>query len=80
VHARFFFPSGGAILEDPATGSACANLGAWFTRTRPGEDIERVVMQGEAVARPSRLHLTVNDGAVRVGGDVVELARGTLEL
>ena len=80
VHARFFFPGVGAILEDPATGSACANLGAWYTRTRAGEDIERVVLQGEAIARPSRLHLTVIQGTVRVGGDVVELARGTLGL
>jgi hypothetical protein len=31
VEARFFFPNGAAILEDPATGSACANLGGWFT-------------------------------------------------
>src|SRR5205085_501252 len=27
--ARFFSPKGPAILEDPATGSACANLGGW---------------------------------------------------
>jgi len=27
--ARFFFPKGSAILEDPATGSATANLGGW---------------------------------------------------
>ena len=32
VESRFFFPSGPAILEDPATGSACANLGGWFSR------------------------------------------------
>src|SRR5262245_22863429 len=30
ILSRFFFPDGSAILEDPATGSACANLGAWF--------------------------------------------------
>ena len=80
VAARFFFPSGTAILEDPATGSACANLGGWFTRTRPGEDVERVVLQGEAVARPSTLHLSVRGGTVFVGGDVVELGRGSIEL
>jgi len=27
--ARFFFPQGAAILEDPATGSATANFGGW---------------------------------------------------
>jgi PhzF family phenazine biosynthesis protein len=78
--ARFFFPSAGAILEDPATGSACANLGGWFVATRPGAAVRRTVSQGEQVARPSTLFLTVQDGAVRVGGDVVELGRGRIEL
>ena len=32
VVARFFFLSG-AVLEDPATGSACANLGGWMLAT-----------------------------------------------
>jgi len=80
VVARFFFPSGAAILEDPATGSACANLGGWFLATRPGADVARVVSQGDEVRRPSTLHLTVAAGAIRVGGEVIELARGTLEL
>jgi len=80
VLSRFFFPKGPAILEDPATGSACANLGGWFTVVRPGTDLSRRVSQGEAVGRPSTLHLTVKGGAIRVGGDVVELGRGTLRL
>lgn len=80
VVARFFFPSGAAILEDPATGSACANLGGWFLATRPGENVTRVVSQGDEVRRPSTLHMTVSAGAIRVGGEVIELARGTLDL
>jgi PhzF family phenazine biosynthesis protein len=80
VSARFFFPVGNAILEDPATGSACANLGGWFQEMRRGADVERVVSQGEAVNRPSSLHLAVKSGAIFVGGDVVELGRGTIEL
>lgn len=80
VHSRFFFPNGAAILEDPATGSACANLGGWFIATRPGADVKRTVSQGEAVQRPSTLHLTVERGTVRVGGEVIELGRGTIEL
>jgi trans-2,3-dihydro-3-hydroxyanthranilate isomerase len=80
VESRFFFPSGPAILEDPATGSACANLGGWFTVIRPQVDITRVVSQGEAVQRPSTLYLEVKGGAIRVGGNVIELARGTLHL
>ena len=80
VLSRFFFPSGAAILEDPATGSACANLGGWYVATRPGADVRRTVSQGEAVKRPSTLYLGVEDGRIRVGGDVIELARGTLAL
>ena len=53
---------------------------ALFTVMRPGVDVRRTVSQGEAVARPSTLYLTVEGGAIRVGGDVVELGRGTLEL
>jgi PhzF family phenazine biosynthesis protein len=80
ILARFFFPSGNAILEDPATGSACANLGGWFCALRPGVDVTRAVSQGDAVQRPSALFLAVKAGAVSVGGDVIELSRGTVEL
>jgi predicted PhzF superfamily epimerase YddE/YHI9 len=77
--SRFFFPSGAAVIEDPATGSACANLGGWFTALRPGADIERIVHQGDEIERPSTLHLSVRAGAIFVGGDVIDLARGSLE-
>lgn len=87
VLSRFFFPSGAAILEDPATGSACANLGGWFRAMRPGQGVERVVSQGEAVHRPSTLYLSVapasgmgEGGRIFVGGRVIELGRGVVEL
>ena len=80
VESRFFFPSGAAILEDPATGSACANLGGWFTVVRPQTDVKRTVSQGEAVARPSTLYLDVTHGSIHVGGDVIELGRGRVRL
>ena len=78
VESRFFFPSGPAILEDPATGSACANLGGWFSVIRPKTNVTRIVSQGEMVQRPSTLYLDVADGAVRVGGKVIELGAGSL--
>jgi PhzF family phenazine biosynthesis protein len=80
VESRFFFPSGAAILEDPATGSACANLGGWFIATQPGKDLRRTISQGEMVARPSTLYLTVRGGVVFVGGNVIELGRGRISL
>ncbi len=80
VKARFFFPAGAAILEDPATGSACANLGGWFLHERPRDALEREVSQGDAIGRPSTLHLAVRNGSIFVGGEVVELGRGVIEL
>jgi predicted PhzF superfamily epimerase YddE/YHI9 len=71
---------GAAVLEDPATGSACANLGGWYCATRPGDDIMRTVSQGDEVQRPSTLFLAVKAGTVTVGGDVTELARGAVDL
>jgi PhzF family phenazine biosynthesis protein len=78
--ARFFFPIQGAILEDPATGSACANLGGWFQATRPDDAVTREISQGEAVGRPSTLYLAVAQGRIRVGGDVIDLGRGEVTL
>lgn len=80
VEARFFFPGGAAILEDPATGSACANLGGWFTAIRPRVDVRRTISQGDAVGRPSTLYLDVTHGAIHVGGDVIELGGGRVAL
>jgi trans-2,3-dihydro-3-hydroxyanthranilate isomerase len=79
--ARFFFPSGGAILEDPATGSATANFGAWCLAMKQTQPIQVRISQGEFVGRPSTLFLDVNRlGAVFVGGDVLEIGRGTVTL
>ena len=80
VLARFFLPSGASILEDPATGSACANLGGWFTVVRPATDIARTVSQGEVVRRPSTLFLRVQSGRIFVAGEVIELGRSAIEL
>lgn len=81
ILARFFFLSGGGVVEDPATGSACANLGGYFVAADAPLPVRAVVYQGESVARPSRLRLHVDtDRNILVGGDVIELGRGTLEI
>lgn len=79
--ARFFFPDGTAILEDPATGSATANFGGWWLATGQALPCQLQISQGEYVARPSTLFLNVDvQRRILVSGDVVELARGTLDL
>jgi len=79
--ARFFFPQGSALLEDPATGSATANLGGWclaMGRTLP---CEFEISQGEYTGRPSALRLRVEDERnVLVSGEVIELGRGSITL
>ena len=81
VLCRFFFPKHGAVIEDPGTGSACANLGGWLLATRAGLPQKLTVDQGEAVGRPCRLGLEVTaDRRIRVSGRVIEVARGTFRL
>jgi trans-2,3-dihydro-3-hydroxyanthranilate isomerase len=81
ILSRFFFPDNGAVLEDPATGSACANLGAWFLAMGRRPPLQFEVSQGEFIGRPSTLQLEVNaDGEVFVGGDVIEIGSGQLTL
>jgi trans-2,3-dihydro-3-hydroxyanthranilate isomerase len=77
--SRFFFPVGSAVLEDPATGSATANLGGWMVATGRKLPCHFDISQGEYAGRPSTLLLDVDgDGRIFVSGDVIELARGTL--
>lgn len=78
--SRFFFPSGAALLEDPATGSATANLGGWLLATGHSLPASCEISQGEQVGRPSTLYLDVDAGRILVGGDVLELGRGIIEL
>lgn len=80
LEARLFFTQDGAVIEDPATGSACANLGGWF-HARGERGIRRRIHQGDAVHRPSVLDLEVDDdGAILVSGVVREVGRGTYTL
>ncbi|SNS48061.1 phenazine biosynthesis protein PhzF family [Noviherbaspirillum humi] len=78
--SRFFSvrPSG-AIAEDPGTGSACANLGAWLLREGVALPARYEVEQGEAVNRKSLLRLALDaDGTIRVGGRVLGLGSGSI--
>jgi PhzF family phenazine biosynthesis protein len=80
--ARFFINApGSGLYEDPGTGSACANLGGWLLHTRARLPASVLVEQGQQMERPCRLQLDVGeDRKVRVGGRVVEVARGQVTL
>ena len=78
IHARFFFSKGTAVVEDPATGSACANLGGWFALAQPQRlPLAVRVLQGRHVQRPSELGLRVDESGIHVSGLVIELGSGT---
>lgn len=79
--SRYFFSGSGSMLEDPATGSATANLGGWMLATDRTLPAKVQISQGEYVGRPSTLLLDVTaDRRILVGGDVVEIGRGTITL
>jgi trans-2,3-dihydro-3-hydroxyanthranilate isomerase len=64
--------------EDPATGSAAGPLLAYLHERQGTDRLE--VIQGVEIDRSSRLTATMEDGRVRVAGDVVVLITGTLRL
>jgi len=80
IEARLFFSQNNAVIEDPATGSACANLGGWFL-VNGERGIRRRISQGTAIQRPSVLDLAVDDdGTILVSGAVREVGRGTFTI
>jgi trans-2,3-dihydro-3-hydroxyanthranilate isomerase len=82
LHARMIFYGG----EDPATGSAAGCCAAWMVRHGVAASGEAALLeQGLEARRPSRIHVRASAGGagatdVRVGGHVVEVARGELAL
>jgi trans-2,3-dihydro-3-hydroxyanthranilate isomerase len=86
LRARMFAPEQG-IMEDPATGGACAALAGYLgaRATVANGTLRWVIEQGFEMNRPSLLHLETDlkDGriaAVRVGGHAVLVSRGTFRL
>jgi trans-2,3-dihydro-3-hydroxyanthranilate isomerase len=74
----FYCDVGGAVSEDPATGSAAGPLCAYL-HERLG--LERILIdQGVMMGRPSRLEAQIDLDRVRVSGDVVVLAVGEISL
>jgi trans-2,3-dihydro-3-hydroxyanthranilate isomerase len=81
LFVRFFLLKHGALYEDHGTGSAAANLGGWFVARKAALPLKRTIHQGEVIARPSRLLLTVDArGGIHVTGQVIELGAGSITL
>ena len=81
IESRFFFTKHSSVIEDPGTGSACANLGGWMLATGQPLPLRVRIDQGRAVGRPCRLGLTVtSERTIHVSGRVVVLGSGTITL
>ncbi|MCW5696828.1 MAG: PhzF family phenazine biosynthesis protein [Bauldia sp.] len=85
-HARMFSPEQG-IAEDPATGSAAVSLASVIDRFEALQAGAHrfVIEQGFEIGRPSLIGLEIDRepervAAVRVGGDAVVVAEGTLRV
>ena len=81
VTSRYFWLHGREVREDPGTGSACANLGAWLVE-RGGKGPARwTIEQGHQTGRINHLGLRLDaEQRVHVAGKVIPLMRGTLSL
>jgi trans-2,3-dihydro-3-hydroxyanthranilate isomerase len=85
VYSRMLAPGLG-VSEDPATGSASGPLGCYLSAhggVAPEQLSHFVSLQGAAMGRPSRIHISINRGAagvtgVRVGGRSVLVGHGEL--
>ena len=69
------------MVEDPATGSATANLGGWYLANHVALPMTQMISQGEYAGRPSTLRLHIDEQRnVFVAGEVIELGRGYVEI
>ena len=74
---RAFVASG--AYEDPVTGSLNASLAQWLIGSGLAKS-SYIAAQGTALQRAGRVHLRKDGVDVWVGGDVVDVVRGTVEL
>src|SRR5262249_51102193 len=70
---------GDAVYEDPVTGSLNGSLAQWLIAAGIAP-AEYVSSQGTALGRAGRVHLRMSDGQVWVGGEVVDVVVGRVEL
>jgi trans-2,3-dihydro-3-hydroxyanthranilate isomerase len=80
LRSRFFFMKHNAIIEDPGTGSATANLGGWMLH-HGHTPCSFNIAQGEATGKPCHLGLLVDAAHnIFVSGRVIDIGRGTISL
>lgn len=73
------FLGGDPVWEDPVTGSLNAGLGQWLTDSGIA-DQRYIAAQGTAIGYKGRVHISVENGNIWVGGDVTSCVRGEVNL
>jgi PhzF family phenazine biosynthesis protein len=76
VEVRAFCPRFG-VLEDPVTGSLNAGLGQWLAGKRLPRSY--IAAQGTVLQRAGRVHVSLVDGGVWVGGQTRTTVLGTVD-
>jgi PhzF family phenazine biosynthesis protein len=80
IEVRAFFPKGGALVEDPVTGSLNASVAEWLLRTQR-LTAPYTARQGTALGRHGKVHVEQDgDGSIWVGGGTVTCVAGEVEL
>lgn len=74
----FFSNDKGQLAEDPVTGSLNASLAQWLIGTGRASS-SYVAAQGTAIGRRGRIHISVGDGEIWVGGDTTTLVSGVID-
>ena len=76
---RAFFPKDGVTVEDPVTGSLNASLAQWLLATGRAR-APYVAGQGTALGRAGRVHVSIDDDAIWIGGGTLTCVSGQVEL
>jgi predicted PhzF superfamily epimerase YddE/YHI9 len=69
----------GGAYEDPVTGSLNASLAQWLIGAGLAKPAY-VAAQGAALRRAGRVHVRQDGGEIWIGGDVVTVVRGEIDL
>lgn len=80
IFSRLFYVANNALFEDSGTGSAAANLGAYFL-SQGKFPLNRQIHQGGQIGSPNRLSLKLDENqTIYVGGQVIEVGEGSFKL
>jgi PhzF family phenazine biosynthesis protein len=79
LELRAFFPKDGVLVEDPVTGSLNASVAQWLLGSA-AVAAPYVASQGTVLGRAGRVHVSVGDGEIWIGGDTVTCIIGTVTL